>query len=383
MGEEIMTMMNEQIFGVWFLIGAALVFWMQAGFAMVEAGFARAKNTGNILVQLDKVEQRFMLMKFMHYNANSDYYASTDAHPYVFVSQFDSVLSYLTTRVAETDEYGNAIYDSNGIPVWDTTVYFADKYFKDDGFESITTPGFLDTTSPYEYEVSSYLLSNVSSPKYQRNGWYLWQDATPTINTRIWNNEYYTNLMVLGKNSQITNGNNTIDDRLSAYVSSQAKVTSDGVILTSDHSNESVSTTDNWGYIRINSTERIVGVRVIFALVNTTTTLNTPTDSILKLRTYDLNGTRLDCPISYSNVAYGQDIYWDTDEFSQQGLPYYVVVPKSEKDGNVSITILFDLDKIDTDIYTVTFDPFDFANQNNTMTIKTITIISDVKDYLK
>ena len=36
------------IFGVWFLIGAALVFWMQAGFAMVEAGFTRAKNTGNI-----------------------------------------------------------------------------------------------------------------------------------------------------------------------------------------------------------------------------------------------------------------------------------------------------------------------------------------------
>ena len=35
------------IFGVWFLIGAALVFWMQAGFAMVEAGFTRAKNTGN------------------------------------------------------------------------------------------------------------------------------------------------------------------------------------------------------------------------------------------------------------------------------------------------------------------------------------------------
>ena len=39
------------IFGVWFLIGAALVFWMQAGFAMVEAGFTRAKNTGNILMK--------------------------------------------------------------------------------------------------------------------------------------------------------------------------------------------------------------------------------------------------------------------------------------------------------------------------------------------
>ena len=39
------------IFGVWFLIGAALVLWMQAGFAMVEAGFTRAKNTGNILMK--------------------------------------------------------------------------------------------------------------------------------------------------------------------------------------------------------------------------------------------------------------------------------------------------------------------------------------------
>mgnify|MGYP002519183401 CR=1 FL=1 len=35
----------------WFLIGAALVFWMQAGFAMCEAGFTRAKNAGNIMAQ--------------------------------------------------------------------------------------------------------------------------------------------------------------------------------------------------------------------------------------------------------------------------------------------------------------------------------------------
>ena len=39
MTKEIMNAVNTQIFGVWFLIGAALVFWMQAGFAMVEAGF--------------------------------------------------------------------------------------------------------------------------------------------------------------------------------------------------------------------------------------------------------------------------------------------------------------------------------------------------------
>ncbi|MCD8012099.1 MAG: ammonium transporter [Lachnospiraceae bacterium] len=51
MTEEILSAINGEVFGVWFLIGAALVFWMQAGFAMVEAGFTRAKNTGNILMK--------------------------------------------------------------------------------------------------------------------------------------------------------------------------------------------------------------------------------------------------------------------------------------------------------------------------------------------
>ena len=51
MSGEILDSVNGIVFGVWFLIGAALVFWMQAGFAMVEAGFTRAKNTGNILMK--------------------------------------------------------------------------------------------------------------------------------------------------------------------------------------------------------------------------------------------------------------------------------------------------------------------------------------------
>ncbi len=51
MTQEILTAVDGQLFAVWFLIGAALVFWMQAGFAMVEAGFTRAKNTGNILMK--------------------------------------------------------------------------------------------------------------------------------------------------------------------------------------------------------------------------------------------------------------------------------------------------------------------------------------------
>ena len=36
---------------VWYLLGAVLVFFMQCGFAMVETGFTRAKNTGNIIMK--------------------------------------------------------------------------------------------------------------------------------------------------------------------------------------------------------------------------------------------------------------------------------------------------------------------------------------------
>ncbi|MGN1480696.1 ammonium transporter [Porcipelethomonas sp.] len=41
----------DELYGVWFLIGAALVFFMQCGFAMVETGFTRAKNAGNIIMK--------------------------------------------------------------------------------------------------------------------------------------------------------------------------------------------------------------------------------------------------------------------------------------------------------------------------------------------
>ena len=49
--QAVQDAVGTQVFAVWFLIGAALVFWMQAGFAMVEAGFTRAKNTGNIIMK--------------------------------------------------------------------------------------------------------------------------------------------------------------------------------------------------------------------------------------------------------------------------------------------------------------------------------------------
>ncbi len=51
MEQQIIDFINENMFGIWFLVGAALVFWMQAGFAMVETGFTRAKNAGNIIMK--------------------------------------------------------------------------------------------------------------------------------------------------------------------------------------------------------------------------------------------------------------------------------------------------------------------------------------------
>ena len=49
--EELTSLISDQTYGIWILIGAALVFWMQAGFAMVETGFTRAKNAGNIIMK--------------------------------------------------------------------------------------------------------------------------------------------------------------------------------------------------------------------------------------------------------------------------------------------------------------------------------------------
>ena len=48
---SILGLINDNVYGIWFLVGAALVFFMQCGFAMVEAGFTRAKNAGNIIMK--------------------------------------------------------------------------------------------------------------------------------------------------------------------------------------------------------------------------------------------------------------------------------------------------------------------------------------------
>ncbi|MDE6665600.1 MAG: ammonium transporter [Ruminococcus sp.] len=49
--EKILEQVHDNVFGVWFLLAVSLVFFMQAGFAMVETGFTRAKNAGNIIMK--------------------------------------------------------------------------------------------------------------------------------------------------------------------------------------------------------------------------------------------------------------------------------------------------------------------------------------------
>ncbi len=51
MTNDILQAVDSEVFAIWFLIGAALVFFMQAGFAMVETGFTRAKNAANIIMK--------------------------------------------------------------------------------------------------------------------------------------------------------------------------------------------------------------------------------------------------------------------------------------------------------------------------------------------
>ncbi len=48
---SLLILTDSDVFGVWYLMSVALVFFMQAGFAMVESGFTRAKNTGNIVMK--------------------------------------------------------------------------------------------------------------------------------------------------------------------------------------------------------------------------------------------------------------------------------------------------------------------------------------------
>ena len=65
--ETIMETVNSELFGVWFLIGAVLVFFMQCGFAMVETGFTRAKNAGNIIMKNKYISKSCTFVSYISY----------------------------------------------------------------------------------------------------------------------------------------------------------------------------------------------------------------------------------------------------------------------------------------------------------------------------
>ena len=54
----------------WTLVGAFLVYFMQAGFALCEAGFTRAKNTGNILMK-NMMDFETLLFSYIQNNKKS------------------------------------------------------------------------------------------------------------------------------------------------------------------------------------------------------------------------------------------------------------------------------------------------------------------------
>ena len=50
-GWMIMTELFSSASSMWLLFGTVLIFFMQAGFAMLECGFGRSKNAGNIVMK--------------------------------------------------------------------------------------------------------------------------------------------------------------------------------------------------------------------------------------------------------------------------------------------------------------------------------------------
>lgn len=329
-------------------------------------------STDNQWVEPDDKPQRFVVMKYMHQ------YTTDKAQPYVFVSQYNSVLSFL--QMGESKDYVSSI------PAWQTTNRFNDSAFTD----SLVQAGFIDaaynsSTGVYTYSASKYLISNPTHAGYQRNGWYLWQADLYTevkydftTNTNILNATLDPN-----RNSGTTV---TLDSNAKVYISSQAtKSDSRGIHLNSVYTNGNDGK-DNFGYIRFTSGKEIYGIRMEVETINTTTNAAPSNTPYLQFRTYNKAGQRIDYEIIESNAPIGYlkphdsngDIIYDLDENSNKGLPYFVIIEKDITTRTYVITVLFDSKYSNYDLHSITLDPFDDANKDNTVTIKSITLIHPI-----
>lgn len=346
-------------------------------------------------VQADVKNQRFTIMEYDHYNRK-------DGHnPYVFVSQYGSVLSYMSAKVAKTDDQGNSKWDANGVPVWDTSVKYADKYFADSELNEyiidgtikhalgVTVPGFIinnPTTDSngnyvYDYEYPIYLISNHTFPGFQRNGWYLWQQDVPLTYTDIWRYQDYYNLMLLGLNGKLTqHSDNELDEYTNLYISSQSEPTEWGIILNSNHESPNISGND-YGYVRVDvSDQPIKGISFHISRVDNNTQY-----PWLLIRMYNSSRKRIDVPISTTSSSIKYYKYSDDEKFTEtdSGTAYYIIITDTSK-GNLFVTVLFSEGTQYEDVYSVILQPiFDVAGVNNTMMLKTITVIGDYKEHLK
>ena len=362
---------------------------------------------------MDHEASRFTLMQYEGHQNSSGVY------PYVFISKYESVLSYLTVP------NDNTFYTAN-YTITDTSVIRENMQY--------TNPSYINGSG-------MYLLSNATKPSYVRNGWYLWQDEV-AINL----NYDLTNMTGTAQNKFVT-----LDSNTDIFISKQATITTDGIVLNSNFANDlhcskcgyvlnslssfdaayndpSVTTIeckscstvntidktktynddDNYGYIRITSNRELYGIKIVLSndLMNNKDRTNTPW---LQLRTYNSQTCTNDLGVEF-NQSYIQydilsatiqkttsskaidmdfgicrpldsngNVVYDYDENRLTGTPYYVVFERSDSSTEFILTIYFDAKYAKWDLHSITLDPFDDRAKCNTVTIKSITLIEPLE----
>ena len=220
------------------------------------------------------------------------------------------------------------------------------------------------------------MISNHTFPGFQRNGWYLWQEDVPMSYTDIWRYQDYYNLMLLGGDGTLSTGvTASLDANTRVYVSAQATATSYGVVLNSDSTDNNSST--DYGYLKVISEKKIYGISFHISRYD-----ENAKHPWLIVRLYDKSGKRVEIPISVFNAGSGKYGWEEVFRDDDKGYPYYVIV-QQKMNTNSLVTILFDEGVQYEDIYQVILQPLFETDTNNTMVIKTITLIGDYKEHLK
>ena len=306
-------------------------------------------STNNSSKTLDMKEQRFTILEYDNSKVPENI---EGVNAYVFVSQYESVLSVLKTA--------NKYNSSTG--KWESNEQYADTYW---GNKDKISSSLIDSTAPYQYDFEQYLVSNPHNFDYARNGWFLWQEDFPK----------YSNPYVLGNSLQI-NRDNVIDSNTTVYLSAYTTVSSEGVYL---HANDVTDTTsDDWGYIRITSNKNIIGIE--FEIENVSDSSAITFTPYLQIRTYSYvsgNYIRQDYEINETNLPTGiyrpSNSSADLDEFNNPGAPYFVII--NQTGSSMTVRILFDAKYENWNLHRITLDPFNDKDKDNTMLIKSFRLI--------